>query len=98
MPAAKAVGLQPSSDLEVVAMQGAEQQKLDGPALLVLDRVMGEPDADYHYLIEDAGSLKFAPGSALQSNTSCCGRILYVCRPPKIERLQTDERMGPVEM
>lgn len=79
-------------------MQGAEAQKLDGPGLLVLDRIVGEPDAEQHYMIEDAGSLKIVPGSALQSNSNCCGRVLYVARPPKIDRLQQDERMGPVEM
>ena len=75
-----------------------DRQKLDGPGLLVLDRTVGEPDAECHYLLEIDGSLKVVPGTALQSNSNCCGRVLYVCRPPQVERLKSDDSMGPIEI
>ena len=85
-----------------MVVQAADRHKLDGAGLVVIDRVVGEPDSECHYLVEEDGSLKIVAGGALQSNSNCCGRLLYICRPPKVVTLQsslkTDERMGPVEI
>lgn len=83
-------------------MQAADRHKLDGPGLVVFDRSVGEPDSECHYLVEVDGTLQITAGGALESNSNCCGRLLYVCRPPKVVTLQsqlkTDDRMGPVEI
>ena len=67
-------------------LQKAEDKKrLQGPGLLLIDRVTREVSESEYYLVDNSGSLELQTGSQVAGQAAPLARVLFCSRPPIAE-------------
>ena len=67
-------------------MQAKEDKKqLQGPGLLLLDRVIPEVSQSEYYVVAEGSALSLKSGSEIESQGAAIARVLFCSRPSRAE-------------
>lgn len=72
----------------MVVQKAEDKKRLQGPGLLLVDRVISEISESEYYLVDKSGSLELKTGSQVAGQAAPLARVLFCSRPPIAEMVE----------